>query len=320
MVPSEVKLNSEGILEGEKATRMNQETVPIVYVVPIGPSCQIEFVRDTLESIRHYATVPFRIVCLCHESNSQTALSAADGFDGAEVLTHSFVDGHGGRLYYNLSFAYGYVLDRYDFQALIRVDTDALITGDGLDSYVLDYFECHPEVGLAGRLDFAIPGVHHHPVQYITGYSSLRNFVMAPRKPAAMIKKPALFFKLRKALAMARANGYKLAEYVNGASYAWRRDCLAAVRANGHFKEPAFVWTNFEEDHLFGILVRAANYELGDMMSGDLPFAIAHRELPDHPDSLLKSKKKLVHSVKRFDGLNESEIREKFRQARIGSA
>ena len=72
-----------------------------------------------------------------------------------------------------------------------------------------------------------------------------------------------------------------------------------------------------EEDHIFGLLAKAAAVDLADFSTGDLPTAMEVKRLPCAPEELVARKKKITHSVRRWEHLGEAEIRLFFRRLRI---
>ena len=58
--------------------------------------------------------------------------------------------GKGLGLYTSLCDAYCYALDHFDFPALLRLDTDAMIIGHDPELPIIEFFKNNPNVGLAG--------------------------------------------------------------------------------------------------------------------------------------------------------------------------
>jgi hypothetical protein len=57
--------------------------------------------------------------------------------------------------------------------------------------------------------------------------------------------------------------------------------------------------------------------DLGDFASGELPMALDYKRLPCAPEQLVARKKKITHSVRRWEHLGEEDIRAFFRARRI---
>ncbi len=207
-------------------------------------------------------------------------------------------------------------MDESPFETLIRLDTDALAIGKGFDTDIMEYFRHNSSVGLAGKLEFARRGTHDSVTQQILDSATYKVYLIRPRRPQAMFAKFGLMTTLSRALKEGEKRGYRLAEYVFGGSYAFSRSCLEALRSNGHLPNKNLIWTDLSEDYLFGLLVRTAGFELGSLNGARLPFHVAHRQLPLSPEELRSCGAKVIHSVRRFNDRNESQIREFFRQYR----
>ena len=76
---------------------------------------------------------------------------------------------------------------------------------------------------------------------------------------------------------------------------------------------PALVTSHLGDDHMFGLLVRAAGFELGDFATGEYPIGIKFRGLPMSPGELVDAGKKIVHSLKDHGDRSQAELREEFR-------
>jgi hypothetical protein len=226
--------------------------------------------------------------------------------------------GKGLGLYTTLAKAYRFALDNFDFSALLRLDTDALIIGPEPESHILKYFKDNPDVGLAGR--------------YIKGLRSIDDFggvwenggremivSIAKMFTRFYLRHPITYWRIRRHLFKAIDNGYELGDLVFGGAYAFSRLGLDKLKNNGLLPISNVAGTELEEDHTFSILISAVGLRLGDLSSNQLPFACAWKGLPASPDQLLKANKKIIHSTRNWQDLREEEIRNYFRQARDSS-
>jgi hypothetical protein len=66
-----------------------------------------------------------------------------------------------------------------------------------------------------------------------------------------------------------------------------------------------------------GLLTVAAGYHIADFGRPADPIALAWKGLPAHPEELLARKKLVTHSVRSWESLEESQIRNFFREARV---
>jgi len=63
-------------------------------------------------------------------------------------------------------------------------------------------------------------------------------------------------------------------------------------------------------------LAKAVNFDIGEMGSGDLPFGVFWKKLPASPEQLLLRKKKVIHSTRSWENMNEYDIRGYFADVR----
>jgi hypothetical protein len=76
--------------------------------------------------------------------------------------------------------------------------------------------------------------------------------------------------------------------------------------------------SKLEEDHLFGLALRACGMELADFGSFDdeLPIGCHLRRLAASPEDLVKAKKALIHSTRLWEDMDEAAIRAYFGRLR----
>jgi len=93
---------------------------------------------------------------------------------------------------------------------------------------------------------------------------------------------------------------------------------IAALGDSGLLPSLALAGTSLEEDHIFALALRSIGFALADFGTehDDLPFGVKHVGLPAHPDMLLAKGKALIHSTKRYEDLDERQIRAIFAAAR----
>jgi len=70
------------------------------------------------------------------------------------------------------------------------------------------------------------------------------------------------------------------------------------------------------EDHIFSLLAKSIGFHFGSLSGPGKPFALAWKGLPASPEQLYKEGRKFIHSTKSWNGMNEKQIREFFKQKR----
>src|ERR1017187_9545366 len=125
-----------------------------VFVIPIGPTCKLDFVADTIDSIRYYA--PMARIIIVDDSRSGLGIELGERYP----LTSLEARAHGlsGELYLNLSDGFKEALTQ-PFRILVRLDTDALIAGSDFESKAVALFDSDSHLGSLGSFRIGFSGV-----------------------------------------------------------------------------------------------------------------------------------------------------------------
>jgi hypothetical protein len=280
-----------------------------VFVIPVGPNCQADFVSDTIESVRHFAPLA-RIVVV---DDSRRALGAELG--ERYEFTNLLAGAHGllGSLYLNLSDGFKEALTQ-PFQVLVRLDTDALISGSDFEIKAIKTFNADPSVGSLGS--------------FRVGYNciGIRDTTWAKRRLLTYLatrgwRKPRQAQLILGLLRRARKHGYKLGDSIMGGAAVYRYDAVVALDESGLLGRPELAEIGLQEDHLFGLCLLSLGFQLGEFGNqyDDLPMGVDWKGLPAAPSELIELGKSIIHSTKRFEAMDERTIRQEFRSARLGS-
>jgi hypothetical protein len=92
--------------------------------------------------------------------------------------------------------------------------------------------------------------------------------------------------------------------------------CVRALHAGQLLGRVELAASTLGEDHLFALSVKAAGFDLGDFVTGDNPMCLRWKGLPDAPARLRARGKKIIHSVRFWEDLDEESIRAYFRTLR----
>lgn len=287
-----------------------KQTFDLVIVIPVGPGTVPEFLFDNIHSI------------LCYVKGSSKIILADDSHEGLGKLTQQHfpqldIDivptpkpmGRLCGLYVTLSLGFKHAINCYYFGTLLKLDTDALIINTDPAEAAIELFKNHPEVGMAGQYPNEYNGEPwdiEWPHQEILKICTTISFF---RKP---IPHWALLTAYRKAL----KNGYKTGESVFGGSYFVSEKALLALNKMKRLPDYRLKAVNLEEDHMLSILIMSAGFQLGDLSSGNLPFACKWRGLPASPEELYERGKKIIHSTRFWKDRKEAEIRHFFKEKR----
>lgn len=286
-----------------------KHSAKIVVVVPIGPNSSVEFIADTIESYIHYTNSTYKIL-LADDSHQQVSEQVKKIYPDVDVIYTTKPMGGMSGLYINLAHAFNYALKHYDFDLVFKLDTDALVIGKEPEKEALEMFHTHPDIGIAGQ----------YPTDYFgkpwdRGWPRARilNGVFTWK----FIRRPYANTLLRKLFIKAIDNGYRPGESVFGGAYFISRQALEKLNGEGLLPYSKLVNLNLGEDHLFSLLFKSAGYNLGDLSSGDASFACAWKGLPASPEELYFKKKKIIHSVRKWDNMDEKDIRRFYKEKRL---
>jgi hypothetical protein len=282
------------------------KSVVMVAVMPVGPDNNGS---DTIESILTYCTDSVVILAVDDSRNPATKKYLETVDRRVVRLESSGYKGIRGALFCSLAAAYVYAIEHYKFEVLFRVDTDALVIGPASETDAITYFKQHPQAGMLGsykvdcngqRRDFKI-------VAYAMRKEyGLRGMTNRERRRT-----------LRTWLADARGHGYNVGEHILGAADFQSYACIRTIYNKGYLAEAnVFKDSVISEDHFFSLLSVAAGFELADFATGDKPLGVRWKGLPDAPENLIKQGKKIVHSIKFWEDMNENEIRAYFKNTR----
>jgi hypothetical protein len=282
--------------------------VDVVIVIPIGPNSDPGFIIDTMESYVFYTQSTYAFV-LADDSHQGVGAEVKKAFpDAAVLLTDKPMGGWAG-LYINLARSFAYALEHYEFKVLLKLDTDALIIGAGLDEDAIRYFEQHPKAGIAGQYPNDYQG---HP--WDLGWPRRR--ILNGTSTWKFIKRPKSNLALIPLHRRAKANGYRTGESVFGGAYFMSRNFLQNMYTAGHLPNFKLQNLNLGEDHLFSLLAKTIGYSLGSLSGSGQPFGMAWKGLPVSPEQLIADEKKITHSVRYWQHMDEAAVRQWFRQKR----
>jgi len=274
--------------------------------MPVGPGTDPAFVADSLESIRHF--VPSSRLVVMDDTGEGRCDFLRRWLDTTVIATPK--QGYLGGLYRTLSRGFEEALhDRFDM--LLKIDTDALIAGDRFVQRAHNAFTKNPMLGCLGVHTRWYDGSHLNtgPVRY----SLTRGL-----RPRAALKNPRRAMTSAELCFRVLAKRRALGGVVFGGVCVYSERGIRELRNRGFLGANRFAGLDILEDHLFGALLSASGFELGDLDDGGAPLMGATwKELPASPHELLEQGIELIHSTRRWRDLDEGEIRAQFEEARV---
>lgn len=286
--------------------------IKTIVVIPIGPTCKLEFVKDTVESVFYYMDKIQTKIILVDDSHLDKGKEVRKIFKEVEIVETPFNRGKDAGLYYSLSDGFRYVFENYKFEVLLRIDTDGLVIGKNPEEDAITFFKKNKKTGLLGS--------------YKLGYDGQpRDFTQARRR----LKLESSIFSLAKGLnrlkgiqtlraltKKAITHGYILGENCMGGAVFYSYDAISALYENNYLPIKSIEWSKLQEDMIFGLLLKSLGVNTADFVLEDDPMGVKWRGLPDKPSNLIK-RKKVIHSTKFYKDMNEESIRKYFKSKRI---
>jgi hypothetical protein len=274
-----------------------------VVLIPAGPR---DDALDTIESVQMY--LPDMPILVINDGHAGLGDATALG-PGVVVLPPlPFPHNVSGGLWRKEAYAFKYVLANIQCDYVLRLDADALLIGPGLDRLIESALS-GPGTGLAGSFRATWDGARRD-------FSPAARILAAETRGPRSWRRPALRQVLRPLLRVATANGYEPGEHALGCVVGIRTELLRDWQARGWLDDTRILPTRLSDDHLMGLVARAAGYGIAEVGGAGSPVAVKWKGLPASPPDLIASGALVTHSVRAWGEWDEVGIRRYFREAR----
>lgn len=283
----------------------------VVAVVITGPPDNLEYVSDTVDSVCHYLGPSRRIVVVDNSQKGNGEVLKAR-FPEIDVVKTPYDYGRRG-LYLTESLGYLHALRCCEFDCVLRVDSDAMLIGPRPEEAAARYFSEHPAAAMIGSWKIDCNGASRDytwAAQKVVAQTSLRYL----RQHLGQWRGIWLLHRIyRRAL----ANGYDPGEHVMGGAAFLSRAFLQKLARRNLLQRTELIFGELQDDMLFGVMAYAVGMHLADFATGDLPLGVRWRGLPCSPQELIARDKKVIHSTRFWQDMDEAQIREFFRTLRL---
>ena len=205
---------------------------------------------------------------------------------------------------------------------VLKMDPDSLVIAP-FAKRLADLFSAHPSLAMAGSH-------RHHP----NGTENDTGLDWGPL--IERLYRPLTFWKrnpygrrrlqvgvlgrareIRRIMRDALLNGYAFGDHCQGGGYAVSRHALKTFRAKGFFRDPLlFLDSPLTEDITLGLLAKSAGLKMKDFNQPGEVFGVKFKGLSAPPPELAARGYGVIHSVKDFEEVKESEVRGYFRDRR----
>ncbi len=294
----------------------NIKYVTCIFLVPFYDN-DIASLLDTLDSINYHIQSDKVIIAVDDCVNKHNSRKVEENDVENLLIYRSPVfsgwprNGYGS-LFCKLYQGIEYALKQYRFDYLIKLDTDALLTGNELVEHLERYFNQHSsEIGQIGSYRVKADGSKRTKWRW-TLYLLFLVYLKKQLSRESVI--------WSRCLPAARENGYKLGESMLGGAYIYKYDCIKKIIELYPYSKidgDKLFDTMIGEDVLFSLLTFASGYKIGDFARPGDPMAIAHKNLPLPREDIIQLRKQIIHSVKEgLSGESETELRAYFKKFR----
>jgi hypothetical protein len=270
-----------------------------VYVVPCGPG-ELEAVADTVAGVHAWEADEAKVIVVEDATTDVRWPQILARCPEVDVVRAPWPTAGPPRLSPVIARGFAAALDRYDCDVVIKLDTDALVTGPGLGERTAALFAADPRAGLIGSIGMRSDGV---PEDY-----TYDRWVLAHERRWSRT--------VRELAARAEAGTYD-GRKIHGGVYAISRAALEAVCAAGDLDRNPPWWTQIGEDLWITLAVCAAGFGQRSWGAPGEPMAVASKWLPVPLADVASRGLLAVHSVRRgADGEPEAQVRARLRAQR----
>ena len=270
-----------------------------VYLMSAGPGSRTEL-GEAIESIQHFEGDAAKIVVVDDATQDVRARLLRRDFPAVSVLHRRIPSGGPPGMFGLFASALAWSRERFTFDVLVKMDTDALVTGPGMAARAAEAFAADPGLGMLGT---SVQRADGQRVDH-----SYHLWVVAHERRWS----PAI----RRLDDAARANGWD-GEQAHAGVVVFGREMLdRAARAGWLDWRPPW-WTLLQDDAAYGMITRAVGLRTGSWGGPGEPIASGQFLLPIDKQQVLDDGVLAVHTVRKgVNGESEAELRAFFREAR----
>jgi hypothetical protein len=290
------------------SVKENVKTIVSITVEPPSSRNNLDDVIDTVRSAAYFAGPDRRLVILDHShplNFGQRIKEVIDEVDVVRVPKH--YGAYGGR-YKAESHLLQHIFAWYDFQVLIRMESDSLLTGPGLADDALAKMHANPSAGLLGA--------------YISegeGLAWAREQLISMTGPSGFVSDSKRCALLRQLIYKAEHHNWRLGQHVLAGGLILTPTFVDRVQRAGLLHRDELSRAKLGIDHIYSLLCKACGLDLLDFSLPKGPLAVSANVLMAAPADLLEHGAKLVHSTYEWQNMDEPQIRTMFRARRENS-
>jgi hypothetical protein len=256
-------------------------------VLPVGPG-HAQNVLDTIDSIMFYSGAEMTLIIVDDHTDDGTYAALQSVKDKRIVLLRNAKGfGYAG-LQVSTARALQECARRGPFDLVLRIDTDALVTGSQVCNLARGFLERNPHVGICGR----------HMIDY-SGRS--KRYDMHTRTMIERVGFPPRADRHEGGIGwianLALRNGWGLGENIFGGAYFLRFECVRRMIDMGFFENIEDPRTWISEDVFFTMCALATGYDRAHFAAPTAPLALTFECMPALAADLKTAGMEIIHSV-----------------------
>jgi hypothetical protein len=293
-----------------------------VAVVPVGPSAtDAARLDDLLAALRHYEPNGGPVILLNDGGNAGSLLQllAQHGLEGDVWDNPRAGRGNAwlGRLTAGLASAYRRIAEDMPGRHVLKLDTDALVTGPFAQRLGL-VLHAQSRAGLVGSVELTATGRANSSWFEQRVYRMTKLVSRWDQRPYFRTSLVGPRARMRRLLRQAQSHGYKLAYAACGGAYLLTAGALQRLRCVEALRDERLVADDtLTEDIFFSIVVHACGLKVVEQNTAGDVFGVCWKGLPATSlDGVLQRHHAIIHSVKDHGPFTESATREFFRARR----
>jgi hypothetical protein len=285
-----------------------KEKVKLIITISIGPpgsSNKFDDMADTIRSALYYGGPESRVILQDNSHPLNSGKKLKEMFPQVDMVRSPRNYGLYGGLYKAESIVLQHAYERYDFDALLRMDTDALMIGHGVAEDAIAKIAENPNAGVMGMYYTSGEGIEWAR-QQLLAMTNIAGYIRDPKRCAF----------LRQLIYKAERNGWQLGQHVLGGALIMTPTYIERVYKAGLLHREELRRAKLQNDHTYSLLCRAVSLDLVDFNIPNGPLAITWRGLPASPADLIEQGAKVVHSTRFWKNMDEAQVRTFFRARR----
>lgn len=288
-------------------------------LMPVGPGVPEDFVQDTINSVVAFFQPNECKICIIDNTvenryeNVDTGIIDKIYIRRKDIYDYKDVpQSIKGPLWLEQMRVFKKINNHYDYSVILRIDSDALITGPSPHLDILSGARAAPEVGIFGAFKVRGNGACKFDDMRHVGVLLQKEMSLKRYGPRALIRRGTTrrLLALKHLYNLAINNGYQSGFTVSGGAAFIMKSLVDRWIDMKLYNLSGIRFSKMPDDILFGLSTYAAGFKLDDAPVGLT--GVMWKGLPYSPAEITRRGIKVIHSTKASSIEEEREIRQYF--------